>query len=149
MICESRFSLIKVNCTGSLVDVSKLKSFLQVNEIVKLKKKKKDKIELTTQQAGVAYDSDSTNQILAFLPVGNLHKLSNLPADADSLASNHQLYAIYLDNIPSKVHTSIDMSDLAPKGDHLSFSWEKAITYLRFPSKVKQKKEELYVLLIF
>jgi hypothetical protein len=40
MICESRFSLIKVNCTGSLVDVSKLKSFLQVNEIVKLKKEK-------------------------------------------------------------------------------------------------------------
>ncbi|KAG1140257.1 hypothetical protein G6F37_009837 [Rhizopus arrhizus] len=112
MICESRFSLIKVNCTGSLVD------------------------------AGVAYDSDSTNQILAFLPVGNLHKLSNLPADADSLASNHQLYAIYLDNIPSKVHTRIDMLDLAPKGDHLSFSWEKAITYLRFPSKLKQLKKE-------
>ncbi|KAG1051925.1 hypothetical protein G6F43_005906 [Rhizopus delemar] len=112
MICESRFSLIKVNCTGSLVD------------------------------AGVAYDSNSTNQILAFLPVGNLHKLSNLPADADSLASDHQLYAVYLDNIPSKVHTRIDISDLAPKGEHLSFSWEKAMTYLRFPSKLKQLKKE-------
>lgn len=64
------------------------------------------------------------------------------------MASDHQLYAVYLDNIPSKVHTRIDISDLAPKGEHLSFSWEKAMTYLRFPSKVKYKKEELYVLLI-
>lgn len=64
------------------------------------------------------------------------------------MTSDHQLYAVYLDNIPSKVHTRIDISDLAPKGEHLSFSWEKAMTYLRFPSKVKYKKEELYVLLI-
>ncbi|KAI9272003.1 hypothetical protein BY458DRAFT_166259 [Sporodiniella umbellata] len=120
LIADRQTSLLEVTFSQSLVDASKLKGFLQINEV-----------------AGIALNPKDTQQMLAFLPAADLYKLSN---HKDNIGlSAHQFCAIYIQHLPLQPVRSLTYS---PNPNHLSFSWEKISQLLLFPPQLKKIKSE-------
>ncbi|CAO3701284.1 unnamed protein product [Rhizopus stolonifer] len=124
LINGRKISLMDILLTGPLVGVSKLKSFLQINE-----------------QAGVAYDENDTTQVIAFVPVTELHKLSNIPPDNGLLLYYHQLCAIFIDNVEKAPEGLGQISYVIPEGNNVKLSWENTTQYFNFPPKFQHFKE--------
>ncbi|KAI7903567.1 uncharacterized protein BX663DRAFT_506922 [Cokeromyces recurvatus] len=122
-IGNRELSFMAISAKDQIVEISKLKSFMQVNEIV-----------------GVVSHANKPTEALVILPTSELKKLTNLTAETDlEVKSYNQICAIYLDNLSKrpKIMDEMEYENEDELESSQLFLWNRVASYLRFPTRLK------------
>ncbi|KAI8085860.1 uncharacterized protein B0P05DRAFT_533999 [Gilbertella persicaria] len=115
-LVDRPFSFLHITAKDRLIELSKLKSFLQVNEMV-----------------GVVSHIDAPTHALVVLSEADAKKLKNLPKDIDLASSPYtQLCAIFIEHLPPKPNVEFNDLDLPDE----EFTWLRVANYLKFDKRL-------------